>query len=395
MRKLIALFFVFTLLCSLCACKGNQDPQSNNSSSGGQALNINEILLFQAHRFAQQVGMAADSNYMKISGADSDIISRSKVYTSAIDNYPSRALIARNTKPNALSKLYATISKTGTSGALTCMEMLRFEAQFSLPGTLATPITVLLQYGDQCSILVHFEPAEGNLTIAHVIPIPAASVDAVINQHMKSNKVYTAKQFADNADRFTADTLNVDYTGSNRNTKYYEDLAKLVFSNTKQLSAAELQNITTNEQLIAQTAAFSKAITGKIASAHVYDISAYVLGQSNQIIRNEADRQDFEQWITMRVATALPATLCSEYGSDSVAANTLLSQTLTTNAPGAAASEQEVPVLVVLELTNNMSVVLVLCPGEHHTYHYSFACLPVPFDKVHTQVTALGAVPMK
>lgn len=391
MRKIIALFMALVLLCGLSACRKNNETQP----SGSKTLTSTEALVHQAHQLAKQLGTVAGSNYMKALNSDDEVISIGKMFTPAATELPGKTLVTRNIAPTFVSAINTLIAKTGSASFLKLADTLSFRTQFSVSEPLSVAISVFLQYGDLCNILVHLQPKEGNLVSATVIPLPVEARDIVLNQYFKSGKPYAAEQFADQAEAFASLSFDATCTGKTLGSKYYAELAKQVFANTKALSIHNFDQLTTNEQVINQAIVFSKALSGDALSAQVYDISDYISSMTDQVLSQESGDAQLREWMNTHMALTLPDAICTLKDDNVLAANAVLADILTVNAPGAIADQGEKAVLVILELTGNMSVAVVFYPGEYNTYYYSFSCLTMPFDKANDIANSIGAVPMQ
>lgn len=399
MRKSVALLLVLALLFSLCAC-GKQnatEPSSSSSVTEGQedVFPVAELLAYQAHMLSMQLGMSVQSDYIQSLDASQEMLGRMKMFSIAVNSTPTITKILRKAGQNFMDTLVSTVTQASSSTAIAVSNLLSYQTSFACPTAPENPMAIFLQYTDRCSIVVYFEPTDSGLVTAKVYPIPPKARSNISNKLFASAKSFNANTTLNMFERVNKLSVAAKTTGQETNATYYTALAQAVFADAKVLDKSDIAPFAPDDAVAADLATYSKLLADGFRSAQVYDVTDAIHTQAEELVGEGLYAKELKHWSRMRTALALPSQFCKESGSHTLNVNSILIQALNTNPLGISANENEKIVLVVLELSEDISVFLCIYPTVNHTYLYSFACVPVPYSQAQAMATNAGAIAIR
>lgn len=387
MRKFTAVLLVLVIVFSLFGCQKSSDDSSEKSS-----CTVPEMLVAQAVTMAQQLGLSAKPAYLGALDTAADAISQAGVFQQVASSKPTGAKsfsVDQQDFPRKITELcgkFATASQVAASGMLT------FRAQISLPKTLEATTAVILQYGSRCAVIVVFEPLKDKLVSAWTYPLFPKVAERVLAVYGEDAEDWGASQVTECCQAAADIDFSAKYTGKTMDADDYAALATSVFANVKTLNSKQVSQYTTVGSIVEQVVTVSKLLSNGITETQVYNFPA-AQDQIDKILAT-ADPQ-LSQLTAQRVYLAMPNKIANAHGAQWMAASSILNALLQQTRLGATAAENEAPVLVLLGLSDQYSIVMSIYPSQHNTYLYSFSCLPLSFSDAQARMKAMGATVMQ
>lgn len=395
MRKTIALILLFALVCGLVGCGNSKDPTKENSGSDSPnpGYNVAELLGYQAHMLSQQLGLAVCSDYAENSNLSAEALSSVKHFTVPATAQPEVIKLLGKTTDDFMVEIKQVLNKSGNAQLMSLSKELEFEQHFYSPAELNYNMTVYLRYSKQCHILVHFVPVGNNIVSAQVLPLPWNSAHLIVSKYFPSAKSYEVDGMKAMFSKVEQVDITATETGTKVSADYYARLARSAFENTKALNNKDIADFTSDTKLAANLTAYSKAISNGFVSAKVYDVTELVDTLADELVGADT-AEGVEHWSQMKAATNLPDSYTNLFGDLVVTTNAILADLLETDAMGAVANEGEKTVLVLLQVTNELTLLVCIYPNENNVYEYGFACIPASMNKAQDMVANTGAIAM-
>lgn len=397
MRRILALILLLTLLCSLFGCRKPNSlttEPSSNSNEGNSVYHAAELLGYQAHLLSRQLGLSVSDAYLKNAGASADLINTAKAFTASATGQPNLVKFINKTDRQFLTSVQLVTETVNGADLASLSKLLAFETRFYSPVPVENCITVYLRYSEQCHILVHFTPSDSNFVTAQVYPLYRDSASLIVNKYFSKAKTYDGDDFQELIAKVEQVDVTADLTGQTVNAEYYAQLAKNTFSGVKALTQAQLASYAVNSALVANLGAYSKALASGIGAVKVYDASEVIRLEANKRFPLD-DSAALENWALAKAAAALPNSYCAAFDQLTCTTNDILADVLNISVPGAVAQAGEKAALVVMEISNNFSVIVCIYPNANNIYEISFACIPASFSKTQDMVLQSGATFMK
>lgn len=388
MRKTLALVLIFVLLCGLFGCGESKENEN-------RVYHVAELLGYQAHLLAQQLGSSVTTSYLENAGISGDLLSKAEIFSVAATNQPVTAHFLNQTGQRFITEISALAEKTSNAKLLTVTDSLAFDTQFYTPVPLEECMSVYLKYSEQCHIIVHFIPLNEHVISAQVYPLPWDAVSVIANKFFSKPKTYDSDDLQKLFERVDHVDISATVTGKQISAEYYSQLAQAAFAPVHPLTQKDIAAITKNTMLAANLAAYSKAISGGATSVAVYEVSQQVENQAQKLLGNGAVTEELKNWCRANAAAALPNSYCATIDPMVYKTNAILADALDVGAPGAIAAEDEKPVLVIMQINKEISLIVCVFPNAYNIYEISFACIPASFASTQDMVVQSGAVPMK
>lgn len=386
MRKLVALVLIFVLLCGLFGCGESKENEN-------RVYHVAELLGYQAHLLSQQLGVSATTGYLENVGMSEDLRSKAEVFAVAATAQPLKAVFLNQTGTHFINEISILAEKASSTRQLSLV--LAFDTQFYSPVPLVDCMSVYLNYSEHCNIIVHFIPLNEHIISAQVYPLPWDSVSTIANKYFKSGKTYDSDDLQKLFAKVDHVEVTAAVTGQQISAEYYTQLATAAFSRVHPLTQKEIAAVTSDRMLAANLAAYSKAIFGGASSAAVFDVSRQVDLQAEKLMGNSAATDTMKIRCRANAAASLPNSYCATLDQTVYRTNAIMADLLNVNAPTAVATEDEKPVLVLMQINKAITLMVCVFPNENNIYSLSFACIPASFEKTQEMVIQSGAVPME
>lgn len=376
MRKIITIFLLLAMVCSLFGC-------GNRNSSNTQSTNytIKDLLFYQATGLAQQVGTAAGSNYMKLLGAPEEVTKLAPTFAAAASmDHLSNGLLLRIDGADLPGLIRNISAQTGNSRKLSCCSMLTYQTQFLCPVPLQQTVAVYLRYGEQCHMVVLFVPQENQLVQATVYPLFAEAAQGLLAKFSANSAKYSSEMIAQCCRRTSAASCIAAPTGNEISAEFYGALAGAVLANVEPASSKEIAPFTSNAEVVTQVSLFTQRMAAGAADTEVFYFPSDLVQSKDEMTR----QQLYLSWANQFSGT---------FGTTCSASNAVLMQILDAQSMGITAQAEEAPVLVAADLGSD-TVLISIYPSAFGTYLYRVACLPCPYSQAKELLTNAGAAPM-
>lgn len=378
MKRIFACFFAFIILCSLFGCTQPQPTEPDDDQQTSYTLT--DILVAQAAAMSQKIGLCTQPGYMQAIAANDEVASLAGVFTVAAEAEPSECRILTTDDPRFAQSITIISGQLLSYTHLACSNILSYDTLLHLPKTLSETTVVYLRYSDDCHFAVVFVPGENKIVSATVYPLFRETAEALLNEHFSDAQTLNAAQ-SQNARKAGAQaSVCATPSGVQANAAYYTDLAKSVFANATEATAEEIAAYTNDEAIIARVKQMSRALTLKPFAVSIYRFPNSVRQQSNDILMDVANSDQLQQLTQRRIYLSYPTLCSSTFGTDQLLANSILSIVTKTQGMGITALEEEDPVIAVLGLADEVSVILSIYPGENNIYSYRYACIPCSYE---------------
>lgn len=386
MRKITAIFLVFVLVFGLFGCQ--KAPQQASSCS------VPEMLIAQAASMAQQIGMSASPAYLGAMNTTADVTAQAAIFQAAATQEPTGAKSFSIDQRNFSAKVLELLRKFASSSQLALCGTLAYSQQISLPKTLEITTVVIVEYSARCNIIVVFQPLENGRVSAWAYPLVPGVSERVLEIYGQHAEEWGGSQVQECCEAAADVDFYAEPTGKAIDADYYAALATSVFANVKPVSANQVSQYTTSASIVEQVVSISKNLTDGILSTQVYKIPVSAQEQIDNILA-KAGNEQLEELTAQRVYLALPSQMITAHGSKWLSISNILGNLLHLNLLGVTAVENEEPVLVLLELSGDFTVVMCIYPSAYNTYLYSFAVLPAAFSDAQARMEKAGATMMQ
>lgn len=383
MRKLTALILVVVMVFGLCGCKNNDQDSSKKSCT------VPEMLIAQAVNMAQQVSLRADGDYLNAISASAQVISMATPFRKAAGTEASAARSFTVNAKNLQAKVQQFSNEVGGSTQLACSSMLSVSTVISLPKTLQEATAVYLRYSS-CHFIVSFEPLKDNLVAVWAYPLLPNVGRKVIATFGTDAEEWGASQIQECCKAAADVNFSAKHTERTADASHYTSLSKVAFAHVEKLSAKQISTFTKQAAVIQQTVAASEALAAGIRSAQVYAHSKQTQEQVASTLAQAIDPK-LEAYTTQQIYLSVPTQMATTFGENWVATNSILATMLKTGNLGMTAKAGEAPVLMLLELTGEFTIVMSIYPTAYNTYVYSFACLPLTYSDAQEMIESMGA----
>lgn len=390
MRKFTAIFLALVIVCGLFGCA--REPQEQDSKP---RYSVTDLMIGKAVEITRQMGMRADAGFLTALEFPAEVASMAGIFREAVDAENITAKVETAVLDTLPTDITALCSQFGGSTQVACCGALTESNQIFMAKELEYPTAVYLRYSESCHFVVVFTPLGDNLASVWAYPLFAKVAEQVLERYFSDAEDLDADQVRD-ACNSAADALyEAQCTDQKTSADYYIQLANTVIKDVKPLSDKDISKYTSEQKILANAATMSRLMYSGISSALVYRYPGSLQSQIDEALSSTEYSQQLKTYARRQFCLTYPNQISNRYGEDWMVVNAILATELDTAKLSAIASEDEEPVLVLMNLSGTACLLMSIYPSEYNIYLYSYAVLPVSYREVQTMLTKDGAVRMK
>ena len=390
MKRLLTFLLVACMLCSLLGCKQQAptEPQKLDNTALG-------ILVNQACLQAQTLAMSTDSSYMQAFEFDEAIINLAATFGAAIGKTPAEAKITEIQNDEFLAHILEMCSQVYGVEHVACAGALTFSTQFYMETAPSQPTAIYLRYNEQCHMVVYFTTARTHIVNATIYPLFSETADAVVKEYFASCTGMTSAEIQQVCSDAAATSVDAKYTGSTISQLHFFKQSISAFSDIGLIDPLRIEDSSSDRKTAAMAKKFAAVLSNEASDVAVFYFPADVEHRISSLLNKNQYGTQLEALTKQRMYLSWTNRLIEQFGTECVEANSILAALANNRPLGSVPSEKSTPVLIVLELSNDVTMLMSIYPGEHHIYSYSFVCVPVAFWKACNFVRQAGAKPME
>lgn len=386
MRKVTALLLSLVLVCSLFGCTGNAQDQHKNST-----YSLSDLLVFKAHAYAQQIGMQADQGYMTAAAFPEAVVAAADVFHQAATAEPVSAKVATDIANTVVMDVTSICAQFEGYDRLAACSSLTVSDEIFVPQKFVESAAVYLRYSENCQFIVVFTPRGDGLAAVWAYPLYPDAAERVQKTYFSNSRELDADQIRAACKSSAKADFQATYTGQKTSPKFYSQLATNLFKACKPLDADTVSNYTSDGKLISNVVNLSKQMVSGPQRVQVFRFPAKLEGQVEEILRSTAYGPQLEAYTRQMVYLTFPRQICARYGVEWISTASLLTGAMQTGTMGAVATEEDVPVLVLMQFKDGICLLMSLYPSQHNIYLYQYAVLPQNFQEVSNLLSNMGA----
>ncbi len=379
MKRLLAFFLIFIMLCTLFGCGSNQDTATSTTR---------DQMLYHSLELAKLMGNAIVEDFPQKCGLSEEIAALADVFTIAADpSQVTAAAILRTDNMNPGAAIATANSKLGAS-ASACTGILTFSSAFQLSEKLFGYAGVYLQFGEDCHVIVNFVSVKDGLVTATVYPLFQKAAKMLIQEYFPNmallSKAEVDAGYSSGGSRSVAAKPN----GASTINTYYTNMALQVMDSAKLPNKEVIAQQTANHAFAERAHYMSKYLAAAPLTVAAYNfpdtLDAEIPAFPSDDVKALYRQQMYLSWANR---------ICAIKGEDSAAISAILNATVSIDPAGAAAAQDEVPMIVAMDF-RMVTVLITFYPNAHNTYLTSFTYLPYAYSEVCEILARMGASAM-
>lgn len=385
MRKVTAIFLILVIVSGLFGCK------ENTAGDTPVSYNATDLLVVQAVRMAQKVGMRTEEAYMKAISAVDSAIPLAQTFAQAATESPIEARLAVTDQTDLSVQLLQLCSQAGGYEQFSCVTSLIYSTQIFLPEPPEQTTALYLRYSDTCHFVTVFSPLENNIVSVWTCPVFTDAVDTVLEGHFADAESLDEAGIAQAAKAAGNVEIAAECTGEPLDDDYYSQLATHVLGKIKPVAHITIAEYTKLQSISSRVSSLTILLSYGVRHTQTYAFPESIDAQIDQALQASSYSDQLRDLTRHQMTLSWLNTVSSSYGEDWIAINAVLQSVLDTPKLGATATAEEAPRFISIDLAGQATVLLAIYPSEYNTYLYYYVCIPISAQEAEQVLLDLGA----